>query len=230
MIAIGKKAWTIREVGSMVAQSVQTVALWVSKGPARASIAPPRGRRATILLSIQDVAEVLAISRMRESGLPMATVRSVFSLVESIDRRLGDAETVLVQGTPGEVEVRRMADGGSNLFFAGNVQLVRERVDPKELEDLGVVLPVWAWREWLKTGQDLAEVFTDAQPADGAQIEVAMALPPGVIPTRIVVSGSSPDLKRLVAQYMRVPSDSPEAKSGEHGPREGPRGGGAAPA
>jgi len=105
---MSRQTWTIEEVADLVGIKRRTLTAWLHRGPARASVAPPRGPRKTIRLNIDDVLEVWTIAYLREQGFSMQKVRQVVTNLRQLVAKglstyslvvvQANSEVVLVQG------------------------------------------------------------------------------------------------------------------------------------
>ena len=91
-------AWTVQQVCKLIDVPRRTLALWLREGPARASIAEPRGHRWPVLLSIDDVLEISVIAYLREEDVSMQRVKQIVANLRQHEMQLSDFELVVVQG------------------------------------------------------------------------------------------------------------------------------------
>ena len=94
--------WGVKTVAQLIGVKRRTLALWLKQGTAQASVAPPRGRRQSILLGLEDVLEVSMIAFLRQQKVPMQRVKQILARLREGGKYLSDFDLLMVTGD-GEV-------------------------------------------------------------------------------------------------------------------------------
>ncbi len=124
------EAWTPDSVADMIQIPYRTLMRWLKTGCVQASVAPPRGERKQVLLSLEDVLEVCVAATLRRTGHSMEYVMSLLRQLREDGASLLDVYLIVVDEDL--VSVYRSGREAARLF-----------AEPGQK----ILLPVAHWRE-----------------------------------------------------------------------------------
>jgi DNA-binding transcriptional MerR regulator len=133
-------SWGVGETAHLVGVERRTLALWLQRGIVKASVAPPRGRREEIRLSLDDVLEISLVAFLRQERVSMQQVRGIVERLRAEGQRLSDFELLVVTGE-GEV-----------IGFRGRLSAMTLAKHPGQ----ALLLPVAHWRQQAERVQERA--------------------------------------------------------------------------
>jgi hypothetical protein len=124
------EAWTPESVADLTQIPYRTLMRWLKTGCVQASLAPPRGERKQVLLSLEDVLEVCVAATLRRTGHSMDYVVSLLRQLRADGASLVDVYLIVVDDEL--VSIYRSAREAAKLFG-----------EPGQK----ILLPVAHWRE-----------------------------------------------------------------------------------
>lgn len=124
------QTWTPETVAELTGVPYRTLMRWLKSGHVQASVAPPRGERKQVLLSLRDVLEACVAATLRRTGHSMEYIGSLLAQLRRDGASLEDIYLIVVDGDL--VSVYGSPTDATRLF---------------EEPGQKVILPVAHWRE-----------------------------------------------------------------------------------